>query len=64
MSWRPRDQSDSLSRRKAHAIWDRARTLARQGKTDEQIAEELQLPLINIKAMTASVRESQSRQID
>ena len=53
------DRFQSLSRRKGHAVWDRARTLARQGRTDEQIAEELQLPVINVQAMTREIRERQ-----
>lgn len=38
-------------------LWDRARELARLGKTDAEIAKELNLPELNIKAMTAVVRE-------
>ena len=56
------DRFKSLTRRKANASWDRARTLARQGQTDEQIAKELGLPLLNIQAMTKEVRARQAAQ--
>jgi hypothetical protein len=53
------ERFQSLSRRRANATWDRARTLAKQGKTDEQIAEALSLSVINVQAMTREVRERQ-----
>ena len=42
---------------KGRALWDRARELARRGKTDAEIAKELYLPELNVKAMTSAVRE-------
>lgn len=50
----------SPSTHKGHALWDRARDLARAGKTDAEIAKELGIPVLNVEAMTHRVRKRQA----
>ena len=45
------------NRRKNHALVDRCRTLARQGKSDDEISTETGLPYINVRAITYDLRE-------
>lgn len=48
----------SYRRRANHWAVDRCRTLARQGKTDEEIQKETGIPIINVIALTRSIRDA------
>jgi hypothetical protein len=52
---------NSLQRRRNHCAYDRCITLAKQGLTDDQIADETQLPFINVRAITAEFRSKQPK---
>lgn len=47
----------SYRRRANHWAVDRCRTLARQGKTDEEIHKETGIPIVNVQALTRSIRD-------
>jgi DNA-directed RNA polymerase sigma subunit (sigma70/sigma32) len=52
---------NSYNRRKQHALFDRIRTLAKQGHTDEQIAKIVGLPELNVRPIAATARKPNGR---
>lgn len=55
-----RERFQSYGRRRQHWVIDRTKTLASQGKTDEEIASEIGLPLINVRSLTKPIRKQQA----
>lgn len=51
------DRWAGYARRAHHWAADRVRTLARQGKTDEEIHKETGIPIINVIVLTRSIRD-------
>ena len=49
-------RQNSTTRRKNHALFDRIRTLAKQGHTDEQISKIVGLPELNVRPISATAR--------